>query len=132
MNSSSLARLVGQLLEVGLVVARQDDPLQAVALGGEHLLADAADREHLAGERDLAGHADVLGDGLAAHERGDRGRDRDAGRGAVLRDRAGRDVDVHVVLGEPVLREAELRRRASAPTRAPPARTPSSRRRAGR
>ena len=32
------------------------------ALRGERLLAQPADREHLAGERDLAGHADVVGD----------------------------------------------------------------------
>jgi len=41
---------------------------QAGALRRERLLADAADREHLPGQRDLAGHADVLRDRLVAHE----------------------------------------------------------------
>jgi len=38
------------------------------ALGRERLLADTADRENLSREGDLAGHADVLGDGLVAYE----------------------------------------------------------------
>ena len=42
-NSTAGAGLRRQLLEVGLVLARQDDRADAGALGGEHLLADAAD-----------------------------------------------------------------------------------------
>ena len=102
------------------------------ALRGEHLLADAADRQHLAGERDLAGHPDVLRDGPAADERDDRRRHRDARRGPVLRHRAGRHVHVDVVLGEPVRGRGRAARRAPAPTSAPPAPTPASPRRAGR
>ena len=34
----------------------------AGAVGGEDLLLDAADRQHQAGQRDLAGHGDVLAD----------------------------------------------------------------------
>ena len=79
------------------------------ALRGERLLAQAADRQHLPGERDLAGHADVVRDRLVAHERRDRRRHRHAGRRAVLRHRARRHVDVHVVLGEPVVRAARAR-----------------------
>src|SRR5207248_6375056 len=60
-----LARLLRKLLEVGLVLAREDDALQPGALRGERLLAHAADRQHLAGERDLARHPDVRGDRLA-------------------------------------------------------------------
>src|SRR5215218_2650227 len=42
-----VARLFGELLEIRLVVARDHDPLQAVALGREDLLADPADRQDL-------------------------------------------------------------------------------------
>ena len=37
-----------------------DDQLRAlVAVGGQHLLLDAADRQHLPAQRDLAGHGDI-------------------------------------------------------------------------
>src|SRR4029079_10969478 len=48
-----LARLFRKLGQVGLVVSRHPDPLEAVALRGEHLLANPADRQHLPGECDL-------------------------------------------------------------------------------
>ena len=41
------------------VSPRQDDPRQPAALGGQQLLADAADWQHLPAEPDLAGHRDV-------------------------------------------------------------------------
>ena len=56
------ARLCRQILQVVLVLARQDHALQPGALCGEHLLAQAADREHLPRQRDLAGHSDLVGD----------------------------------------------------------------------
>ena len=106
----------------------------AGAVGGEHLLLHAADREHLAGERDLPGHGDVLAHRAPGEGRDQRGRHRHAGRGAVLGHGAGGHVQVDVVGGEEVVGqvEAELRRRGPARTRGPPAPTPSSRRRAGR
>jgi hypothetical protein len=48
-ETDGLARLRRQLLEVVLILARQNDPTEAGTLGGEHLLANAADRQHLAG-----------------------------------------------------------------------------------
>src|SRR4249919_408750 len=54
-----VAGLRRELLEVGLVVTRDDDPLEPGSLRREHLLLEAADRQHLARERDLTGHADV-------------------------------------------------------------------------
>src|SRR6185503_20569858 len=54
-----VARLSGELGEIGLVLPRENHLLEAGPLCGEHLLADAADLENLAGERDLAGHADL-------------------------------------------------------------------------
>ncbi len=54
------------------------------------------------------------------------------GRRAVLGDRARRQVHVEVGVLEELRIDAELARRASGCTRVPPARTPSSRRRAGR
>src|SRR5262249_31960414 len=57
-----------KLVEVGLVLARDHDALQSRALSCEHLLAYTADRQDLAREGDLAGHADVVAHPDAAHE----------------------------------------------------------------
>ena len=71
-------------------------------LGGEDLLLDAADRQHFAAQRDLAGHRDVVADRPPGEQRDERRHHRDAGGRAVLRDRAGRHVDVEVGLLEEV------------------------------
>ena len=68
------ARFIGQFLEIRLVLAGQDDALDPGALRDESLLADAADRQHLAGQGYLAGHRDVVRDRDTADERHDRGR----------------------------------------------------------
>src|SRR6185436_16160870 len=80
----------------------------ARAVCGEQLLLDPSDRKNATPERDLSGHRD-----LATHaptrQSGDDGRGhRDAGRGAVLRDRSRRNVDMHRVILEEPLRDTEL------------------------
>jgi hypothetical protein len=117
--------LRGDLDDVAPVLLGQDDRRNLRGAGREDLLLDAADGQHLAAQRDLAGHRHVAAD-LASRERRDhRGRDRDAGRGPVLRDRALRHVDVDVVRLEEVLRDLQIGRVARARTTSPPARTPS-------
>src|SRR5215218_10517931 len=72
-----LPNLAGQIVEIGLVVLRQQDLGDSAPYGTEDLLLDAADRQHPAGEGDLAGHREVVLR-LAAGEGGDhRGRHRD-------------------------------------------------------
>src|SRR5207244_9845693 len=58
----------GDVLEVLLVPPRQDHALDAGAPGGEHLLLDAADRQDLAAQGDLAGHGKVRTDRAARSE----------------------------------------------------------------
>ena len=58
-NSMHVADLGRDLLEVALVLLREDHLGDAGAGGGEDLVLDAADRQHLAAQRDLAGHGDV-------------------------------------------------------------------------
>src|SRR5581483_4132314 len=65
-----LACLRRQLVEVGLVLAREDHTPEPGALRRQGLLAQPADRQHLTRERDLAGHADVVCNRLVADERG--------------------------------------------------------------
>src|SRR4051812_18662543 len=96
------AQVLRDLVDVGLVQRRRDHRRDAIALRRERLLLQAADRQHLAGERHLAGHRHVVAHAAAADERGQRGHHRDPRARAVLRGRAGGDVDVDVVLGEPV------------------------------
>src|SRR3954453_21574538 len=97
------AQMLGKVLAVALVELRGDDQAHARALGGERLLLEPADWQHLAGERDLAGHGDIVAHGAAGHQRAQRGGDRDAGARPVLGDRAGGPVYVDVVLGEPAV-----------------------------
>jgi len=52
--------------------------------GPEHLLLDAADGEHLAAQRDLAGHGHVVTHQAAGKQRGQRGGDGDARRRPVF------------------------------------------------
>src|SRR5439155_4065205 len=100
-----VARLRWQLVEIALVLAGEDEPLQAGTLRGEGFLADAADRQNLSGQRDLAGHPDLLRHGLSANERRERRRHRDTCEWSVLRHGAGRYLDVHVVGREPIIRK---------------------------
>ena len=75
---------------------------------GEDLALQPADREDPTAERDLAGHRHVLADGDAGQGADDRGGHRDPGGRTVLRDAAGRDVDVERVLLEDLALDAEL------------------------
>ena len=98
--------MLGNLVRVGLVELGRDDRRDAVALRGERLVLQAADRQDLAGQRHLAGHRDVVAHVAAGEQRDERRRHRDAGARAVLGDRAGRHVDVDVVVAKPVRRQA--------------------------
>src|SRR6185437_7805743 len=57
------AQVRRDLVEVGLVQLRCDHALDASPLSGQRLLLEAADREHLAGERDLSRHGHVGANG---------------------------------------------------------------------
>ena len=62
-----------------------------------------SDRQHLADQRQLTGHRKVRRRATVGQQRHERGRDRDARRRSVLRDRARREVDVEatvLTLGE--------------------------------
>ncbi len=110
----------------------QDHHARAGEVRGEDLALEAADREHAAAERDLAGHRHVLADG-DARERGDhRGGHGHARRRSVLGDGPGRHVDVQGVLLEHLAGDPELVGRGSGSRTGPPARTRASRRPAGR
>ena len=54
-----LAQVLGDVVDVGLVQLRRDDALDPGPLSRQRLLLQAADRQHLADERDLAGHRRV-------------------------------------------------------------------------
>src|SRR4029079_14176223 len=95
--------------EVLLVLLGEDEDLDARAVCGEQLLLHASDRKNATAERDLAGHRD-LATHAPSRESGDDGRGhRDTRRRAVLRDRSRGYVDVHGVVLEEALRDAELR-----------------------
>ena len=97
---SSLRRDLGR---VALVARGNQHPFDPRPLRRQRLLPHAADRQHLAGERDLACHR-------RRRRRPARRVQSDASAVAIVTPadgpsfghRPGRDVDVHVVVGEPV------------------------------
>ena len=54
-----LTHVIGQLHQVLLIGARQDNAADAGSARGQHFFLDAADRQHQAGQRDFAGHGRV-------------------------------------------------------------------------
>src|SRR5207253_2097951 len=101
------AHVFRDVLEVRLVAARQDHGFHSGTLGRQHLLLDAADRQHLAAERDLSRHGDVRPNRTAGQQRGERGGDGDARRRPVLGNRARGYVDVQVGVLVELGRDAE-------------------------
>ena len=89
------------------------------ARGREHLLLDAADRQHPPAQRDLAGHRDVAARAPTREQRDQRRHQRDARRRPVLRHRARRHVQMDLARRAGPRREAE-RAAWRAPRRAPP------------
>src|SRR6266699_3569207 len=74
-----VAHALGDIVDVLLVALREDDLLQAHSVSGQHLLLDAADRQHQALQRDLSGHAHGASHRAAGEQAHDRGRHRHAG-----------------------------------------------------
>src|SRR5258706_332962 len=89
-------RFCRYVLEVPAVARGQHDAADAGTHGGEHLVLDSAHRQHEAAQADSSRHGRVGANGAPGEERREREKHRDAGAGAVLGDRAGRHVDVHV------------------------------------
>ncbi len=85
---------VGHVVEIGLVLARDHDVGQPGPVGGEQLLLQPTDRQHLALQGDLTGHPDERVHGAIGEQAHQRGRHRDAGRGPVLRHGPGGEVHV--------------------------------------
>jgi len=105
--------VVGQLGDVLLVGARQDDFEDAGAQGGQQLLLQSADGQHLAAQRDLAGHGDVAAHGNLGQGAGQCGGHGDAGRRAVLGDCAFRHVQMQIHVAIKLAAEAERLRLAA-------------------
>ncbi len=80
-----LADIRGDLGQILLILGRNQHLGDAAAQRREQFLLEAADRQHPAAKRDLAGHGDVAADRNAGQSRDDRGDHADAGRGSVLR-----------------------------------------------
>ena len=108
MEGHDLPDLFGDVLEVGPVADGQNHLFEAGPVCGKHLLLDATDREHPALQGDLPGHAHG-----GAHrditQQADQGRGHGhSGRGPVLGNGAGRDVQVKALSGEDLRVDAEF------------------------
>ena len=78
MHGELLEHRLGDVLQVLAVVLGDQDRRDARAVGREDLLLEAADRQHAAAQRDLAGHRDRLAHRDAQQRGRHRGRHRDA------------------------------------------------------
>src|SRR6056297_349959 len=95
MHRHPVAQVIRQLVEVPLVRLRQDELHDLAATRRYYLLANATDREHLAGQGQLAGHGEVATDTLIARERYQRSGHGDAGARAILWGRPLGHVQMH-------------------------------------
>ena len=95
-----LARILGNLLEIGSIARRQKYRADSRAKRGEHLLLDATDGQHKPAQADLARHRAIAPHGPVGHQRRERGEHRDARARSVLWNGAGRDVDVNIAFFE--------------------------------
>ena len=125
MEGHLLPHRLGDVLEVGAVADRQHHRGQPGPVGGQHLLADAADGQHPALQGDLTGHAQHRAHRHVAEQADQRGGHGDPGGRPVLGDGAGRHVDVEPLAGEDRRVDAQCRRRASARRRGRSPPTPS-------
>ncbi len=102
-----VARLLRQIIEVTLVVLREDDVCDTSSLRPEHLLLHPADRKYPAGQSELSGHRHVGTNRSLTQSRDHRDRHRDSGRWTFLRDRARRYVNVDLVVLELFFRDTQ-------------------------
>src|SRR5579862_5057323 len=86
----------GNLGQILLVLLRQDEFADALPMRGQDLLAQPADWQHAPTQRDLSCHADLARDRPAGKRRNHRQAHGDTGRGTVLGNGAGGNVDVDV------------------------------------
>src|SRR5580658_197677 len=99
--------VVGKLGYVFLVGARQDKIKDAGTQRGEQLLLQSADGQHFAAQGDFAGHGDVAPDRNLGQRTGQRRGHGDAGRWAVLGDRALGHMQVQVDVAVELAAQAE-------------------------
>jgi hypothetical protein len=90
----------GDVVEVRLIAGGQKHAPDPGPVRTEHLLLDAADRQHASAQRDLAGHRNVIARRASGEDRSHRRQYRHAGRRPFLRLRSCRDMDMDVVLVE--------------------------------
>ena len=108
MERHDLTDLLGDVLEVGAVADRQHHGGQPGAVGGQHLLAHAADGQHPALQGDLPGHAHHRGHRLAPEQADQGGGHGDSRRRPVLGDGARWHMEVEPLAGEGGRVDAEL------------------------
>ncbi len=102
-----VAQVLGYIRQVLLIVSRKDDLEDARPVCCQQLLFQAADRQHFAAQRDLAGHGDVAAHGNVAERTGYGCRHGDARRRTILRYRPLRNMYVDVEIAIEVTRQTQ-------------------------
>src|SRR5438093_1974635 len=107
MHVERLPHLFREIVEIALVLLRQNHRGDPRPHGAEHFFLDAADRQNAATQRDLTRHRDVVARRPARKRRDERGRHRHTGGRSVLRNRSSWDVDVNVRVDERAFRNPQ-------------------------
>src|SRR5579871_2140284 len=97
-----------QLLQILLVLLRQENGPDAGPVRGQDLLLDAADGQHTASQGDLAGHGDLLANRTLRQGGGDGGRNGDSGGRPVFGNATGRNMDMDIELTIELLVDSQL------------------------
>ena len=107
MEAESVPNFCRDVRQILLVFFGNDDVKDAVAIGGECLLLEPTDGQDASAEGYLTRHSNILAH-CPAGQRGEDGcRDGDARRGAIFRHGTFGDVDVDILLIEPMFAKPE-------------------------
>src|SRR5262245_4346052 len=96
MELNSGSHFLRKLFDLACVAVGNDHPRNAVAVCGNGLLLETADRQHATAQRDLAGHGGIAANGAPGERTDDGGSNRDSSRGAILRSGACGNVHVEI------------------------------------
>src|SRR5215831_6453819 len=86
------------VLQILLVLERNEDALDPTAVSRQNLLLEAADRQDATAQSNFSGHGSVVTDRDLGQGRNQRGSHGDPGRRTILRGRPFRNVDMHLDL----------------------------------
>src|ERR1051325_9844049 len=84
------------VLQILLVLERDQDTLDTSAMSSQNLLLEAADRKDATAQSNFSGHGSIVTNRDLGQGRDQRGSHSDSSRGTILRGRPFRNVNMHL------------------------------------